>query len=185
MGLREQGEGKPGARIFRYYPEDFGEIPVKVLHMDLTFDVHDEYTRVTSFFTARTLDRSVQTLVLSARDLEIISITSEGRRVTADYRKAEARIGLSFQPRLPPGTEFTVRTETICRPTKNILEGLYYDETPPGAPPTQITQCQQWGFQRLVPCIDDMTAQCTYMTTIIADSRYTHLISNGDVVEER
>ncbi|MDD1666016.1 MAG: M1 family metallopeptidase, partial [Methanomicrobiales archaeon] len=185
MDLRAQGENKPGARIFRYYPEDFGEIPVKVLHMDLTFDVHDDHTRVTSFFTARTLDRSVQTLALSARDLEIISITSEGRRVTADYRKAEARICLSFQPRLPPGTEFTVRTETLCRPTKNILEGLYYDETPPGAPPTQITQCQQWGFQRLVPCIDDMTAKCTYMTTIIADSRYTHLISNGDVVEER
>ncbi|MDD2615372.1 MAG: M1 family metallopeptidase, partial [Methanosarcina sp.] len=49
----------------------------------------------------------------------------------------------------------------------------------------QITQCQQWGFQRIVPCIDDMTAKCTYTTTIIADSRYTNLITNGDVVVER
>jgi aminopeptidase N len=174
-----------GSRIFRYYPEDFGELPVKVLHMDLTFDVHDDHTRVTSFLTARTLDRSLLTLDLNARDLEIISITSESRRVTADYRRAEAKIRLTFQPRLRPGEEFTLRTETICRPTRNILEGLYYDETPPGAPPTQITQCQQWGFQRLVPCIDDMTAKCTYMTTIIADARYTHLISNGDVTEPR
>ena len=172
-------------RIFRYYPEDFGEIPVKVVHMDLTFDVYDDHTRVTSLLTARTLDSSLQTLALNAKDLEIISITLEGRRVTADYRRAEAKIRLTFQPRVPPGTEFTVRTETICHPTRNILEGLYYDETPHGAPPTQITQCQQWGFQRLVPCIDDMTAKCTYMTTIIARSRYTHLISNGDVAEER
>ncbi|HUK39045.1 MAG TPA: M1 family metallopeptidase [Methanomicrobiales archaeon] len=179
------GEEKEGRRLFRYYPEDFGEIPVKVVHMDLTFDVHDDHTRVTSLFTARTLDRSIQALDLNAKDLEIVSITSEGRRVTADYRRAEAKIRLTFQPRLPPGTEFTVRTETICRPTRNILEGLYYDETPPGAPPTQITQCQQWGFQRLVPCIDDMTAKCTYTTTIIADARYTHLLSNGDVVEAR
>jgi aminopeptidase N len=182
--------GSPGGkgqtnRIFRYYPEDFGEIPVKVLHMDLTFDVHDDHTRVTSFLTARSLERSIQTLALNAKDLEIISITSEGRRVTADYRKAVAKLCLTFQPRIPPGTEFTLRTETICRPTRNVLEGLYYDETPPGAPPTQITQCQQWGFQRLVPCIDDMTAKCTYMTTIMASSRYTHLISNGDIVEER
>jgi len=172
-------------RIFRYYPEDFGEIPVKVVHMDLTFDVYDEHTRVISVLTARTLERSVQTLVLNAKDLEIISIISEGRRVTADYRRGQAKIYLTFQPRIPPGTEFTIRTETICQPTRNILEGLYFDETPPGAPPTQITQCQQWGFQRLVPCIDDMTAKCTYMTTIIASSRYTHLISNGDVAEER
>lgn len=172
-------------RVFRYYPEDFGEIPVKVVHMDLTFDVYDDHTRVTSFLTAKTLDFSLQTLALNAKDLEIISITSEGRRVTADYRKAGSKILLTFQPRIPPGTEFTVRTETICHPTRNILEGLYYDETPPGAPPTQITQCQQWGFQRLVPCIDDMTAKCTYMTTIIADSRYTHIISNGDIAEAR
>ncbi|MGA2935343.1 MAG: M1 family metallopeptidase [Methanomicrobiales archaeon] len=172
-------------RIFRYYPQDFGEIPVKVVHMDLTFDVYDDHTRVTSLLTVKTLDSSLQILALNAKDLEIISITSEGRRVTADNRRAEAKILLTFQPRIPPGTEFTVRTETICHPTRNILEGLYYDETPPGAPPTQITQCQQWGFQRLVPCIDDMTAKCTYLTTIIASSRYTHLISNGDVAEER
>ena len=172
-------------RIFRYYPQDFGEIPVKVVHMDLTFEVYDDHTRVTSLLTAKTLDSSLQTLALNAKDLEIISITSEGRRVTADYRRAEAKILVTFQPRIPPGTGFAVRTETVCHPTRNILEGLYYDETPPGAPPTQITQCQQWGFQRLVPCIDDMTAKCTYMTTIIASSRYTHLISNGDVAEER
>jgi aminopeptidase N len=172
-------------RIFRYEPEDFGEIPVKVLHMDLTFDVFDDHTRVTSLLTARTLDRSLQYLSLNARDLEIISVTAEGRRVTADYRKADGKLCLAFQPRVPPGTEFAVRTETLCRPTRNLLEGLYYDETPPGAPPTQITQCQQWGFQRLVPCIDDMTAKCTYITTIVADARYTHIISNGDVVEPR
>ena len=177
--------GEKGARMFRYYPEDFGAIPVKVLHMDLTFDVHDDHTRVCSLLTCRALDRSVQVLDLNAKDLEIISVTSEGRRVTAEYRKAEAKLRLTFQPRFPPEREFTIRTETVCRPTKNILEGLYYDETPPGAPPTQITQCQQWGFQRLVPCIDDMTAKCTYMTTIIADARYTHLISNGDVAEAR
>jgi aminopeptidase N len=62
---------------------------------------------------------------------------------------------------------------------------MYYDETPKNCPPTMITQCQQWGFQRLVPCFDDMTAKCTYKTTITADSRYTNIITNGDVIEPR
>ena len=95
------------------------------------------------------------------------------------------RLIVRFKDPVLPKTRFTIHTETVCRPTKNILEGLYYDETPPGAPPQQITQCQQWGFQRLVPCIDDMTAKCTYTTTIIADERYTNLITNGNVVVPR
>jgi aminopeptidase N len=44
-----------------------------------------------------------------------------------------------------------------------------------------MSQCQQWGFQRILPVIDDCTAKCTMRTTIEADARYTHLISNGNV----
>ena len=172
-------------RIYRYYPEDFGELPVTVLHMDLTFEIHDDHTRIRSALRARTRDLSVKTLTLNARDLEVRDISCEGRTVSFRHDRAAALLSVDFLSRLPPGTEFTLRTCTICRPTANILEGLYYDATPAGAPPTQITQCQQWGFQRLVPCLDDMTAKCTYVTTIIADRRYTHLISNGDVAEER
>jgi aminopeptidase N len=172
-------------RIFRYYPEDFGELAVTVLHMDLTFEIHDDHTRVTSVFQARTRDRSVKTLSLNARDQEVQDVSCNGRTVSIRYDRAAALLHINFLSRLPPHTEFTLRTLTVCRPTPNVLEGLYYDATPPGAPPTQITQCQQWGFQRLVPCLDDMTAKCTYTATIIADRRYTHLVSNGDVAEER
>ncbi|MDD1653686.1 MAG: DUF3458 domain-containing protein, partial [Methanomicrobiales archaeon] len=172
-------------RIYRYYPEDFGELPVTVLHMDLTFEIHDDHTLVTSAFLARSRDRSVKTLSLNARDLEIRDVTCEGRTVTFRYDRAAALLHVDFLSRLPPDTVFSLHIQTVCRPTANILEGLYYDATPAGAPPTQITQCQQWGFQRLVPCLDDMTAKCTYLTTIIADRRYSHLISNGDVAEER
>ncbi|MDD1657811.1 MAG: M1 family metallopeptidase [Methanomicrobiales archaeon] len=172
-------------RIYRYSPEDFGELPVTVLHMDLTFEIHDDHTLVTSALRARTRDRSVKTLSLNARDLEIWDVACDGRTVSFRYDRGTALLHVDFLSRLPPHTEFTLHTLSVCRPTANILEGLYYDATPAGAPPTQITQCQQWGFQRLVPCLDDMTAKCTYVTTIIADRRYTHLISNGDVAEER
>ncbi|MDD1718076.1 MAG: M1 family metallopeptidase [Methanoregulaceae archaeon] len=172
-------------RLFKYYPDDFGKLPVRVIHMDLDFDVYDDHTKVASRLVAETLGDPLAVLQLNARNLEIISVACEDIPCTHEYHREDNILAIRFPRPVPPGTRFAVRTETVCRPTKNVLEGLYYDATPPGAPPTQITQCQQWGFQRLVPCIDDMTAKCTYSTTITADERYTHLISNGDVAEEK
>jgi len=169
------------SRLFRYYPGDFGELTVKVIHMDMVFDIHDLETRTTALLTAEVLDVPIRTLVLNANDLEILSVSCDAAAVTTDYQQDRNILLLTFDRELPPQSRFSIRTETVCRPSDHILEGLYYDRTPEGAPPTQITQCQQWGFQRIVPCIDDMTAKCTYTTTIIADERYTSLLSNGDV----
>lgn len=172
-------------RIFKYYPEDFKSLPIQVIHMDLVFDVYETYTKVKSSLKVKSLDSVISTLELNANTLEILSVSVENHEINYEYRKKESKIVLFFKESVPPDTIFLIKTETICRPTKNILEGLYYDETPKGAPPQQITQCQQWGFQRLVPCFDDMMAKCTYTTTIIADERYTNLISNGDILEKR
>jgi len=171
--------------MFRYLRKDFGTTPVRVIHMDLTFDVFDDHTNVTSDLHAESRDLPLSEIVLNAKNLEILAVHCEKHPCSYSYDAAESLLTIRFFHPVPPLTEFTLHTETVCRPTKNILEGLYYDETPPGAPPQQITQCQQWGFQRLVPCIDDMTAKCTYTTTIIADKRYTNLITNGDVVQPR
>jgi aminopeptidase N len=167
-------------RLFRYYPEDFGALPVRVIHMDLTFDVYDGHTRVVSALTAETLDAPLASLALNARDLDILNITSEGYAVAHTYDRSAAVLTVTFNPPVTPRTRFTLKTETVCRPSSHVLEGLYYDGSCPAGLPTQITQCQQWGFQRLVPCLDDMTAKCTYTTAIVADDRYTNLISNGD-----
>ncbi|AKB58935.1 M1 family metallopeptidase [Methanosarcina barkeri] len=172
-------------RLYKYYPEDFGELTVDVLHMNLTFDVYDDRTNVKSLLRVRTKDAPIEKLELNCKDLEIRAVSCIQYEVSYRYRKDDAILEINFMEEVPPHTEVAVVTETVCRPTKNILEGLYYDETPAGAPPQQITQCQQWGFQRIVPCIDDMAAKCTYKTAIIADSRYTNLITNGDVVIER
>jgi aminopeptidase N len=172
-------------RLFKYYPEDFGELPVIVLHMDLTFDVHPDHARVLSQFTAETRENPLQTLALNAKNLEIHSVKGIDRGLTHSYDQENHLLQVTFADPIPPHTRFTLQTDSTCRPSQNILEGLYLDVTPPGAPPQLITQCQQWGFQRLVPCIDDMTAKCTYTTAIQADHRYTNLLSNGDVAQER
>ncbi|OPY18492.1 MAG: Tricorn protease-interacting factor F2 [Methanomethylovorans sp. PtaU1.Bin093] len=172
-------------KIYRYYPEDFGELSVKVVHMDLLFDMFDDHTKVTSDLKLRTLDKPIDEIELNCKNLEVLSVSCRNHDIDHEYRKKDSILLIRFAQTVPQDTEILITTRTICRPTRNILEGLYYDETPAGAPPQQITQCQQWGFQRIVPCIDDMTAKCTYTTTIIADERYTNLITNGDTKETR
>jgi len=172
-------------KIYRYYPEDFGELSVKVVHMDLLFDIFDDHTKVTSHLKLRTLEKPIDEVKLNCKNLEILSVSCRDHDIDHEYRKKDSILVIRFAQTVPKDTEILITTQTIYRPTKNILEGLYYDETPAGAPPQQITQCQQWGFQRIVPCIDDMTAKCTYTTTIIADERYTNLITNGDIKEKR
>lgn len=171
-------------RLYRYYPEDFGRPNFRVLHMDLDFDVFDDHTVVTSRLFLKNIDAPADKVSLNCRDLEILSVSASNFE-KYDYRQKDAYLDVYFNPPVQRNEKVEIITKTICRPTKNLLEGLYYDETPPGAPPQQITQCQQWGFQRIVPCIDDMTAKCTYKTTIRADSRYTNIITNGDIAVPR
>lgn len=74
-----------------------------------------------------------------------------------------------------------MKTDTVCIPTEHILEGIYYDHTPEGAPRTLTSQSQQWGCQRIFPLPDRMRAKAYWTTTIVADTRYTRLLSNGAV----
>lgn len=170
-------------RRFKYYPEDFGALPVKVLHMDLDFDVYEDHTVVDSTLIVKTLE-DLKHLDLNAKNLEILAVESEPVACSYEYLKDKDILRVKFEEKIEDGVKVLVKTRTICRPTDNILEGLYYDETPSNCPRQQITQCQQWGFQRIVPCIDDMTAKCTYKTRITADESYTNLLTNGDVSME-
>jgi aminopeptidase N len=185
-------------REFKYYPEDFGKLPVKVEHFNLFFDVFDDHTVVSSDMTMTVASDALHTFSLDAKNLEIAEIAlydevkGKGahekivskKKISFHYDKEGDKVHITLPEIKKRGDCFTIFTKTIIKPTNNILEGLYYDETPEGCPPTQITQCQQWGFQRIVPCFDDMTAKCTYTTTIVANSRYTNVISNGNVAPE-
>lgn len=196
--VKELKQEVPEGREFKYYPGDFGKLPAKVEHMNLTFDIFDNHTIVENDFTITVIEPSLRALSLDAKNLEILEVAlynsvkgkdKHDKKISKKplqftYDTDADKLRLTLLKEIKKGTTITLYFKTITKPTKNILEGLYYDETPENAPLTQITQCQQWGFQRLTPCFDDMTAKCTYTTTIIADSRYTNIISNGDVAPE-
>ena len=97
------------------------------------------------------------------------------------YQKDNNKLVVKLPHPVRAGESFCIRTVTHCVPSDHILEGIYKDATPPGAPQQYMSQCQQWGFQRIMPIFDDCRAKCTMSTTLEADAAYTHLISNGDI----
>ena len=149
--------------------------------MTIICDLHNAHRREKAKTTPTNRKKPLKKLELNAKTLTIQDIHCKETPITFIYDQPNDKIIITFTQPIKQRQTFHITTKTTCKPTKNILEGIYYDRTPEGQPPTQITQCQQWGFQRIVPCLDDMTAKCTYTTTITADKRYSHLISNGDI----
>jgi len=174
-------------RRFKYRREDFGELPVDLHHLTIYLNFKGDTVEARNVLdmTARI---ECSQLELDAAGLEILEV----QWLPASERSAPISLGYEYEkdrnklrvhlPRpVKPGDRFGLRTFTRCRPSDHILEGIYKDTTPPGAPQQYISQCQQWGFQRIMPIFDDCRAKCTMTTTLEADARYTHLISNGNI----
>ncbi|CAI5727970.1 unnamed protein product [Peronospora effusa] len=191
------------AKKYRFTRGDFQPLGTKPLHFDMVFDITEANVKVTLQTTLKHDGvQPLSELKLNSKDLDILSVEqfnkftplsdtkdfvmhvqsfAEPFALEYDVDKEDHLLVIKFVKPVQSGEEFVIRTVSVAVPTENILEGLYFDYTPEGAPKTIITQCQQHGFQRIVPCIDTMDAKAYYTTTIVADTRYTNIITNGDL----
>ena len=147
---------------WRFKRSDYRRPPVQLEHMDVRLAFFED--RVEG--TGRLLCRARETV-------REVLLDCDGKKIPHALDRAYA-----------PGERFTVDVAHTCHPDDRRLEGIYRDVTPPGCPQQYMSQCQQYGFQRILPVIDDCTAKCTFRTTLEGDARYTHLISNGDKVSD-
>ena len=147
--------------IWKYKRSDFTLPPAQLEHIDMTLSFWED--RVEASGTLRCRARGA---------MREIALDCDGQKVVYPLDREYAA-----------GEVFTVAVSHTCHPDDTRLEGLYRDVTPAGCPQQYMSQCQQYGFQRILPVIDDCTAKCTFRTTLEGDARYTHLISNGDIVE--
>ena len=174
------------ARQFKYSRSDFKPLPVHLDHMDIYLNFLDG--RVEGSNTLKiTARKPLDSIRLDARDLQIHSVEWVGPKVRPlryDYQTKKNALVIKLPRRVRRGATFSIRTRTTCVPSDHILEGIYKDTTPAGCPQQYMSQSQQWGFQRILPVFDDCTAKCTMVTTLEADARYTHLISNGNINRE-
>ena len=194
---------------YRFSRADFGPLELAPLHYDLQFFI--EPTEVTVVATQTYLvNKASNVLKLNSHNLKIESVellqkhsllgappvgldavipdfvahvASLEDPVAVEYevQNDERFLVVKLPGEVQKGEEVVVRTRSVCYPNAKELEGIYFDYTPPGAPQQLITQCQQYGFQRIVPCVDRMASKTFYTTTITADKRYTNIVSNGDL----
>ena len=172
---------------FKYLRADFAPLPVTPRHLTIYLDFHPDRVEA-DLCLEMTANQALDQVVLDARELEVLSVRGvsgpqdpQGIELAYDYQREQHRLVVNLAAPLAAGDQFALRTRTRCVPSDTMLEGIYRDVTPPGAPPQFISQCQQWGFQRVMPIIDDCRAKCTMTTTLEADAAYTHLISNGNI----
>ena len=167
---------------FRFKRSEFRLPAVQLNHMEIALSFFETHVDGTATLTL-TAREPLAALELDARDIEVLEVSLPDSRTVCAYALDASRHKLVVSLPQPLAAGETIRLFTRCRctPSDSLLEGLYRDVTPPGAPQQYMSQCQQWGFQRILPVIDDCTAKCTFRTTLEGDSRYTHLISNGDI----
>ena len=146
---------------WKFRRSDYRRPPVQLEHMDVRL----------AFFEDRV--EGSGTLHLCAREaVREVLLDCDGKKIPYALDREYA-----------PGERFTIDVAHTCYPDDRRLEGIYRDVTPPGCPQQYMSQCQQYGFQRILPVIDDCTAKCTFRTVLEGDARYTHLISNGDRID--
>ena len=146
---------------FKYVREGFADLPVKVVHLTIYLNFAGERVVATNCLEM-TAVREIDEIHLDADDLEIGGVEwcagpddSHGAPLDFDYIQEEKRLKVRLPRTVEAGESFFVKTTTTCVPSDHILEGLYLDATPPGAPRQYISQCQQWGFQRIMPILDE------------------------------
>ncbi|MBM3299378.1 MAG: DUF3458 domain-containing protein, partial [Deltaproteobacteria bacterium] len=165
---------------------------VRLNHVSLYLNFLDDLVEASNLLDM-TAEEPLERIELDAKELEVLEVEwvadptrVETQRSPADYRydREANKLFVELPYKVSAGERFGIRTITRCVPSDHILEGIYKDSTPPGAPQQYMSQCQQWGFQRIAPIIDDCRAKCTMTTTIEADARYNRMISNGNISKD-
>ncbi len=174
-------------RKYKYMKKDFRELPARLKHLDIFLSFFDDRVEATNTLEIEAT-RDMDTLSLDAKELRIIGMKAgkglavgEGQDLEYDYDEKAEKLHVKLGGKVRKGGVFSLTTSTHCFPSETELEGIYRDTTPKGAPPQYMSQCEMWGFSRIMPVIDDPRAKCTMSTTMEADSRYTHIISNGNI----
>jgi aminopeptidase N len=155
------------------YLKDYVAPAYKVAHTELSFEIFDGHTIVTTKTQYTTNNDSDEPLFLEGEELKLISCKLDSK----DVQPKISDEGLT----LPcPGKDiFTLEVVTKIYPEKNTaLEGLYHSGG------TYCTQCEAQGFRKITYYPDRPDVMATFKVTVEADKNTCPiLLSNGHLID--
>ena len=160
------------------YLKDYREPDYWIETTDLTFELSEESTLVTSVLTmTRNKNAAADApLVLAGQALELVSVAVDGQTLNAaDYHTDDESLTITSVPEA-----FRLQVQTRIYPDKNTaLEGLYRSGG------MYCTQCEAEGFRRITYYLDRPDVMSVFTTHIIADAdKYPVMLSNGNKIAE-
>lgn len=141
---------------------------------ELTFDLSDENTKVSSLVRYRRLTTDKKApLVLDGEELSLVSVALDGG--ACKYQENAAGLVIEDVP-----DDFELAIENVISPVANSeLMGLYKSDG------CFCTQCEPEGFRRITYFLDRPDVLCRYRVTIIGpEYGYGVLLSNGNLIEK-
>lgn len=157
------------------YRKDYQEPAFWIDHVELTFDLDSEKTRVLNRMTMRrNLNTPVQALRLDGEDISLSRVLVDGKG--SSFKLDGNQLVLD---NLPEDGSFTLELFTTCCPAKNTqLMGIFVSNE------TLFTQCEAEGFRRITYFLDRPDVMATYSVLLRADqAKYPVLLSNGNLIE--
>lgn len=142
-----------------------------IKNCDITFEIFDDFIKVTSLLNIQRDNVNQKDLVLDALDLELLELYVDDN-VCSEYIKSSESITIKNVE-----DSFTLKIVNKIYPNSNHeLEGLYRSGE------ILCTQNEPEGFRRITPFIDRPDNMTIFRTTIIASkSRYPILLGNGNL----
>ncbi|MBC7006883.1 aminopeptidase N [Pseudoalteromonas sp. BZK2] len=154
------------------YLKDYQAPQFSIQYIDLRFELAPLKTSVQSTMTINRTDESNADLALDGVDLTLISLMVDDKAYD-DYTLEDEKLIIHNLP-----SSFILKIENHIDPQTNTsLEGLYLSG---GA---YCTQCEAEGFRKITYYLDRPDVLASFDVTIIADKKYTHLLSNGNQIE--
>ena len=160
------------------YLKDYQEPDFLIEKTELTFNLYENFTAVTSNLTvvrAEGVDAD-KPLVLNGVDLVLESLAIDGSDLNQDaYKVGQETLTIKNVPK-----RFQLSCETRIEPQNNTsLEGLYKSRH------MFCTQCEAEGFRKITYYLDRPDVLSEFTTTIIADKHsYPVLLSNGNLIKK-
>lgn len=155
------------------YLKDYQKPSYVVDSIDLNIQVYDDHTQVDSKLVMQR--QTTGDLVLLGRDLELKSISVNGKQLTeSEYQLDTEQLVISNTP-----DSAIVEISVIIHPESNTqLEGLYQ-----AAGNLFVTQNEPEGFRKITFYPDRPDVLSVFTTRVEADKKYPVLLANGNLIE--